>query len=407
MELLSPVGRIESLKPAVLYGADAVYLGGEMYGLRANAQNFDLPHMEEAVLFAHRHGVKVYVTVNIIAHNDHLTGISEYVKNLEKIGVDALIVADAGVISLIQEAVPHMELHLSTQASATNYATFNFWHRQGIKRIVAARELSLEELKAIREKTDPGLEIEAFVHGAMCISISGRCLVSNYLTGRDSNLGECTHPCRWTYRLVEESRPLETFPIMEEDGYTYLFNSRDLCMIEYLPELAKTGIHSIKIEGRMKSPLYVALVTKAYREALDDLEKDPALYESKKAYYKELLSMADQRGFTTGFYFGKPDRDDQLYETSVLEREAVFAGIVIGHDEVRGTLVEQRGKFSVGDDLTLIPEKNAPVTFTVDTIDDETQGPVTSAPHAKQHVYLHLPVSCSIGCVLVKWREKK
>lgn len=265
-ELLAPAGGAEALRTAVRYGADAVYLGGSQYGLRAKARNFDRQQMQQSILYAHEHGVRVYVTVNIIAHNEHLEGLEEYLRVLQEDGADALIIADAGIFRLARQTVPEMEIHLSTQASATNYRTFQFWQEQGAKRIVAARELSLKELVEIREKTGEELEIEAFVHGAMCVSISGRCLLSNYMAARDANLGACVHPCRWKYRLVEETRPGEYYPVLEEEEGTYFFNSKDLCMIAHIPELVQAGISSLKIEGRMKTPLYVAMVTKVYRE---------------------------------------------------------------------------------------------------------------------------------------------
>ncbi|MCI8633170.1 MAG: U32 family peptidase [Lachnospiraceae bacterium] len=407
MELLAPAGSLEALKTAVLYGADAVYVGGEMYGLRAKAKNFDRQQMKEGVMYAHAHGVRVHVTVNIIAHNQHLEGLEEYLLFLEKIGVDALIMADAGMISVARKVIPQMEIHLSTQASATNYATFGFWYEQGIKRVVAAREVSLKELAEIRQHTPKELEIEAFAHGAMCISISGRCLLSNYLAGRDSNLGACTHPCRWRYHLVEESRPGEYFPVEEGQEGTYIFNSKDLCMIEYLPELAQAGVSSIKIEGRMKTPLYVAMVTKIYREALDDLKKDPALYASKKQYYKEMLGKVSHRGYTTGFYIEAPGAEQQVYDTADYIKKIDFVGKVLAlPQEPEGLfLVEQRGKFSEGEELLLLPPKGPEICFRIDQILDEAGVRQASAPHAQQKLWVKLPQEAAVGSILAKKKQ--
>ena len=404
MELLAPAGGFETLKTAVLYGADAVYLGGDRYGLRAKAKNFDSRELEEAVTYAHAHGVKVHVTVNIIAHNEHLGGLEEYLKELERIGVDALIMADAGMIDIARHTVPEMEIHLSTQASATNYATFEFWHRMGVKRVVAAREVSLAEIAEIRQKVSPDLTIEAFAHGAMCISISGRCLLSNYLAGRDSNLGECTHPCRWQYRLVEETRPGEYFPIVEGEEGTYIFNSKDLCMIEHLPEMEKAGIGSIKIEGRMKSPLYVAKVEKTYRKALDDLSKDPELYKANLPLYKEWLEMASHREYTTGFYLGKPTQMDQIYEDSSYRRSADFVGVAVRSCEDGLWQVEQRGKFYRGDELMAVPAEGEPIPFIADPLYDENHELIDSAPHAKQTLYMSLPTQTE-GCIVIRMKE--
>ena len=407
MELLAPAGSLEALKTAVLYGADAVYVGGEMYGLRAKAKNFDERQLAEGVAYAHAHGVRVHVTVNIIAHNQHLNGLKEYLLFLQKTGVDALIMADAGMISIAREVVPEMEIHLSTQASATNYATFNFWHQQGVKRIVAAREVSLEELLQIRENTPKSLAIEAFAHGAMCISISGRCLLSNYLAGRDSNLGACTHPCRWQYHLVEESRPGEYFPVEEGKEGTYIFNSKDLCMVEYLPELMEAGVSSIKIEGRMKTPLYVAMVTKIYREALDDLQKSRELYDSKKAYYKRMLSLVSHRSYTTGFYLQKPGPEEQVYDSADYIKQIDFVGKVlkVPQDVDNLSLVEQRGKFTTGEELMLLPVRGEEIAFQVEQILDESGNKQDSAPHAQQKLWVKLPKEASEGAILVKKRQ--
>ena len=365
-------------------------MGGDRYGLRAKARNFDREQMRESIAYAHAHGVRVHVTVNIIAHNEHLEHLEEYLRQLQEDGVDALIVADAGIFQIARETIPEMELHLSTQASATNYRTVNFWHHQGAKRVVAARELSLEEIRQLKEKGDPDLEIETFVHGAMCISISGRCLLSNYMAAKDANLGACVHPCRWRYRLVEETRPGEYYPVTEGEEGTYIFNSKDLCMIEHIPELIEAGISSFKIEGRMKTPLYVAMVTKAYREAIDDYCRDPQLYESKKPYYLELLSQVSHRGYNTGFYFGHPDQNSQVYDSSEYIKQMNFAAKVIGSKD-GNLLVEQRNKFSVGDSLYVLLPEGAPRLYPVQEIRSMDGELRESAPHAQEQLLLTAP----------------
>lgn len=405
MELLSPAGGPEALRTAVLYGADAVYVGGESYGLRAKAKNFTPEQLAEGIAYAHNHGVKVYVAVNIIAHNRHLDGLPSYLRELERIGADALIMADAGMIRVAREVVPEMEIHLSTQASATNYETFRFWSEQGVRRIVAARELSLEEIGQIRSRVSEALEIEAFVQGAMCISISGRCLLSNYLSGRAGNLGECTHPCRWKYSLMEETRPGEYFPVEEGDEGTYIFNSKDLCMIEYLPQMREAGIYSLKIEGRMKTPLYIAMVTKIYREALDDLEEDPERYERKKSYYREMLEQVSHRGYTTGFYLGQPGPSEQVYDSAEYIKQMDFVGKLLSEYQEGWQRLEQRGKFSIGDVLYLLPSAGPLESVLVTQIRDEEGNGIESAPHAQQKVWLPLPRQPE-GTILMKRRER-
>ena len=315
-ELLIPAGSLDVLKTAVVYGADAVYIGGEAFGLRAKAHNFSLQEMDEGVRFAHQHEVKVYVTANILAHNQDLDGVEKYFEELRSIGPDALIISDPGVFAIAKRVLPQVDIHISTQANNTNYGTFLFWHELGAKRVVTARELSLQEIRQIRERIPEDMEIESFVHGAMCISYSGRCLLSNYFTGRDANQGSCTHPCRWKYAVVEETRPGEYMPVYENDRGTFIFNSKDLCMIEHIPELLEAGIDSLKVEGRMKTALYVAVVARAYRRAIDDYRKDPQLYRQNLEWYKEEIGKCTTREFSTGFYFGKPGSDSQIYENS-------------------------------------------------------------------------------------------
>ena len=405
-ELLVPAGSLESLKTAILYGADAVYLGGMRFGLRAKARNFDADELKEGVAYAHAHGVRVHVTVNIVAHNDQLEDLPEYLTFLESIGVDALIVSDAGIIDLAREVVPSMEIHLSTQASATNYRTMNFWHRMGVKRIVVARELSLAEIADTREKTDPDLELEAFVHGAMCMSISGRCVLSNYLTGRDSNQGACTHPCRWKYALVEESRPGEYMPVMETERETYIFNSKDLCMIEYLPEMIRAGISSFKIEGRMKTPLYVAVTAKAYREAIDDLLESEEKYRSRIPYYKELLSKVSHRDYSTGFYLDRPDHDSYVYQNAQYVQQATFVGRILEIMPNGELLVEQRNKFSVGDLVRIVKPQGIPEAVKTLSIKSEDGEEQESAPHARQHVLVRFENAGEVVPGMLLMREK-
>ena len=315
-ELLIPASSLEVLKTAVIFGADAVYIGGEAFGLRAKAKNFSMEEMKEGIVFAHEHGVKVYVTANILAHNQDLPGVEDYFKQLRQIKPDALIIADPGVFEIAKRICPEIERHISTQANNVNYETYRFWHQLGAKRVVCGRELSLDEIRGIRANIPDELEIETFIHGAMCISYSGRCLLSNYFTGRDANQGACTHPCRWKYAVVEETRPGEYFPVYENERGTYIFNSKDLCMIEHIPDLLGAGIDSLKIEGRMKTALYVATVARTYRKAIDDYQKDPALYEANLDWYREQISNCTYRQFTTGFFYGKPSQDAQIYDSN-------------------------------------------------------------------------------------------
>ena len=388
-ELLAPAGDLEKLKIAVLYGADAVYLGGTSFGLRAKAKNFTPEQMKEGVEFAHAHGVKVYVTCNIFAHNEDFAELPDYARFLKEIDVDAVLVADPGVFSVIRETVPDLDIHISTQANNTNYHTALFWQKLGAKRIVMARELSLKEIKGISDNIPKALEIESFVHGAMCISYSGRCLLSNYLTGRDANKGACSHPCRWEYFVTEKTRPNEYMPIVEDERGTFIFNSKDLCMIQFIPQLAEAGIYSLKIEGRIKTAYYVGTVINAYREAIDDYLKDPALYESKKEYYLEQVSKASYRGFTTGFYFGKPSDKDQIYTTSSYIRTYDFVGSVLGYDEKTGlALIEQRNKFVVGDEVEFMRHNGRFFTEKISGIYNEDMQPVTEAPHPQQKLYV-------------------
>lgn len=389
IELLAPAGDLEKLKIAVLYGADAVYLGGTSFGLRAKAKNFDYEQMKEGVEFAHAHDVKVYVTCNIFAHNEDFKDLPQYLKELEEIGVDAILVADPGVFAVARKTVPNMDIHISTQANNTNYHTALFWKNLGATRIVMARELSMKEIKGISENIPKDLEIEAFVHGAMCISYSGRCLLSNYLSGRDANKGACSHPCRWQYYVTEKTRPNEYMPIVEDDRGTYIFNSKDLCMIEHIPELIDAGIMSLKIEGRIKTCFYVGTIIRAYREAIDDYLKDPDLYESKKEYYVQEVAKASYRGFTTGFYYGKPNQEEQIYTTSSYIRTYDFIGMVIDYDNESGfATIEQRNKFVVGDKVEFLRHNGDIFEMTIEEMYDDKGERITEAPHPQQIIKL-------------------
>ncbi len=393
-ELLIPASSLEVLKIAVIYGADAVYIGGEAFGLRAKAKNFSMEEMREGIRFAHEHEVKVYVTANILAHNDDLEGVREYFKELDSFAKeekpDALIIADPGVFMIAKEVCPDIERHVSTQANNTNYETYRFWYGLGAKRVVSARELSLNEIKELRANIPDDLEIETFIHGAMCISYSGRCLLSNYFTGRDANQGACTHPCRWKYSIVEETRPNEYMPVYENERGTYIFNSKDLCMIEHIPELMESGIDSFKIEGRMKTALYVATVARTYRKAIDDYKVSPELYKKNLPWYLDQISNCTYRQFTTGFFFGKPSDEAQIYDNNTYLKEYTYLGIVGEQNEEGLYRIEQRNKFSVGEEIEIMKPDGENLTVTVKRIVDEDGTDMESAPHPKQVLYIDL-----------------
>ena len=392
MELLAPAGDLEKLKIAVVYGADAVYFGGEMFSLRAGAGNMTLEEMKEGVEFAHARGVKCYLTVNIFAHNEDIQPLTDYLFQLREMhmDLDAFIVSDPGIIDLIREILPDAEIHLSTQANMTNYRTARFWYRQGVKRIVLARELTFEEIRQLRENIPENLELEAFVHGAMCISYSGRCLLSNFMAERDANRGACAHPCRWKYSLVEEQRPGEYYPVEEDGRGTYIMNSRDLCMIEHIPQLARSGICSAKIEGRMKSIFYVATLVSAYRKALDAYYDDPERYVFREEWMTE-LKKASHREFTTGFYFHQPTNLDQNYQTSAYTREYSFTGLVLDYNEAtRMATVEQRNKMVLGDEIEIMGPRRDFFTQVLDEMYDEEGNPVQSAPHPQQILQIRM-----------------
>ena len=388
IELLAPAGDLEKLKMAILYGADAVYIAGENFGLRTASKNFTEEQMREAVDFVKKNNKKIYVTCNIIPHNDDFEGLESYLKYLQEVGVDAIIVADPGVLMIAKETVPDMEIHWSTQANNTNFNSARFWYKQGVKRVVTARELSFEEIKKIRGEIPSDMDIESFVHGAMCISYSGRCLMSNYMTGRDANRGSCAHPCRWKYSLVEEKRPGEYFPIEEDERGTYFFNSKDLCMIEYVKELIEAGVSSFKIEGRVKTPYYVATVVRAYRMAIDEYYRDPENYRFNPIWMEE-LKKASYRDFTSGFYLDKPNGDSQNYGTSSYIRNYDFMGLVIKYDSERKmALVDVRNRIFTGDNVEIIGPDCDTIYTTVKSMFNVNMEMIDVAPRPKELVWV-------------------
>ena len=398
-ELMVPASSLEVLKSAVRYGADAVYIGGEVFGLRAKAKNFTIEEMKEGVEFAHEARVKVYVTVNILAHNDDLEPALEYIKELKDVNPDALIIADPAIFTIVREVWPEIDIHISTQANNTNYGTYLFWHRLGAKRVVSARELNLREIREIRDNIPDDMEIETFVHGAMCISYSGRCLLSSFMAGRDANKGTCTHPCRWKYAVVEESRPGQYMPVEENERGTYIFNSKDLCMIEHIPELVEAGIDSFKIEGRMKTALYVATVARTYRMAIDDFFEDPEKYKANIPKYQELISQCTYRQFTTGFFFGKPDENAQIYDKNEYEKDSVYLGIV---ESVDRDIIEltQKNKFKVDDEIEIMKKDGNDIKTKVLSIKDEKGNEMDSCPHPQQKIFVELSVVPDVGDIL-------
>ena len=395
IELLVPASSLEVLKIAVIYGADAVYIGGEAFGLRAKAKNFSMEEMAEGIAFAHAHNVKVYITANILAHNYDLDGVRKYfeeLNNMKPDRPDALIIADPAIFMIAKEVCPEIERHVSTQANNTNYGTYQFWHSLGATRVVSARELSLKEIKEIRNNIPDELEIETFIHGAMCISYSGRCLLSNYFTGRDANKGACTHPCRWKYAVVEEKRPGEYLPVYENERGTYIFNSKDLCMIEHIPDLIDAGIDSYKIEGRMKTALYVATVARTYRKAIDDYLESPEKYQENMNWYLEQISNCTYRQFTTGFFYGKPTEETQIYDNNTYEKGYTYLGIVGPMNDSGMYRIEQRNKFSVGEEIEVMKPNGDNIVVTVMALTDEEGQAMESCPHPKQVFYVDLGI---------------
>ncbi|MCI9338859.1 MAG: U32 family peptidase [Lachnospiraceae bacterium] len=399
-ELLIPAGSLEALKTAVVFGADAVYIGGEAFGLRAKAKNFTPEEMAQGIAFAHEKGVKVYVTANILAHNHDLEAAAAYfreLRDMEPEACDALIISDPGMFSVAREVWPQAEIHISTQANNTNYGTYRFWWNLGAKRVVSARELSLEEIRTIRQRIPEEMEIESFVQGSMCISYSGRCLLSNYFTGRDANQGSCTHPCRWKYAVMEETRPGEYLPVYENQRGTYIFNSKDLCMIEHIPELVEAGIDSLKVEGRMKTALYIATMTRTYRRAIDDYFVSKERYRENMAWYRTEIGKCTYRQFTTGFYFGRPDEETQIYDNSTYVNEYIHLGIIeeVAEGGARDqgiplALFEQRNKFSVGETIEIMKPDGANVPVTVEAMYNQAGEAVESCPHAREKIWIRL-----------------
>ena len=398
-ELLIPAGSLEVLKTAVNYGADAVYIGGDVFSLRAKAKNFTKEEMIEGIDYAHSKNVKVYVTANIFAHNYDLKEAEEYFKEMAKIKPDGLIISDPGMFTLAKKNCPDVERHISTQANNTNYETYKFWYEQGATRVVSARELSLEEIKGIRENIPEDMEIESFIHGAMCISYSGRCLLSNYFTGRDANRGECTHPCRWKYAVEEEKRPGEYLPVYENERGTYIFNSKDLCMIEHIPEMIDAGINSFKIEGRMKTALYVACVARTYRKAIDDYLESEEKYRQNMDWYLSEIAKCTYRQFTTGFYFGKPSEETQIYDNNTYVNEYIYLGMAERVDET-SAYIEQKNKFCVGDEIEIMKPDGNNVSTKVLDINDEDGNHMDSCPHSKQKLRIFLSVVPDAGDIL-------
>ena len=403
-ELLAPGGSLEKLKTAIDYGADAVYIGGEAFSLRVAAENFSLEDMKEGLKYAHDRGKKVYLTANIIAHNRDLDKFKEYIKEIRPLGFDAVLIADLGLFDIMREIAPEIPVHISTQANNTNYATANAWHKMGAERVVLGREMSFKEIAQFRENIDEKLELEAFVHGAMCISYSGRCLLSNYMTGRNSNLGACAHPCRWNYSLVEEKRPGEYFDVFENERGTFIFNSKDLCMIEHIPEIIESGITSLKIEGRVKTAFYVATVVGAYRREIDRYFEDPENYKFNPEEWTELCKVS-HRPYTTGFYFGAPGTDGQVYETSSYIRDYELIGIVKGYDAKTGRItVSQRNRFFEGDEIEIIQPMKPYISVTVSNMEDERGERISVAPHAEQIITMDCDTTVCEGAMLRKKR---
>ncbi|MCR5119808.1 MAG: U32 family peptidase [Lachnospiraceae bacterium] len=398
-ELLIPAGSLDVFRVAVDYGADAVYIGGEEYSLRAKAKNFSYDDMAKAIEYAHQRGVKVHVTANIFAHNNDIAEAEAYFKTLKELKPDALIISDPGMFMTAREICPEIEIHVSTQANNTNYKTCNFWHAQGAKRVVMARELSLAEIKEIRDNTPESLEIESFIHGAMCISYSGRCLLSAYLTGRDANHGECTHPCRWKYALEEETRPGKYMPVDENERGTYIFNSKDLCMIEHIPELVKAGIDSFKVEGRMKTALYVATVARTYRKAIDWYAESEECYREHMDWLKEEIQSCTYREYCTGFYFGHPDENSQIYGNNTYVHGSVYLGRV---EEVMDgyALITQKNKFSVAEEIEIMKPNGEDIPTIVLSMKNGDGEYVSSCPHPEEKIWVEADAAPEVGDII-------
>ncbi len=403
-ELLAPGGSLEKLKTAIDYGADAVYIGGDAFSLRVAAENFSIEDMRQGLAYAHERGKRVYLTANIIPHNDDLSDFESYIKEIRPLGFDGILVSDLGMFDIVHTTAPELPIHVSTQANNTNYRSALMWHKLGAKRVVLGREMSFKEISEFRDKLPSDLELEAFIHGAMCISYSGRCLLSNYMTGRDSNAGACAHPCRWNYSLVEEKRPGEYFDVEENNRGTFIFNSKDLCTIEHIPELINSGITSLKIEGRVKTSFYVATVVGAYRREIDRYLSDPENYVFDPSELEELCKVS-HRPYTTGFYFGRPGADAQVYESSSYIRDYELIGIVKAYDALSGRMtVTQRNRFFEGDEIEIMQPMRPFLTTSVKNMRDEKGEHITSAPHAEQIVTIDAPMPVCEGAMLRKKR---
>lgn len=395
-ELLAPAGSLSKLKIAITYGADAVYVGGEEFSLRVAAENFSVDEMKEGVTFAHERGKKVYLTANIIPHNEDIDKYEHFLKEYLSAGFDAIIVSDLGMFQMTREIAPELEVHISTQANNVNYKSAETWHKMGAKRVILAREMSFAEIAEIRNRTSDDLELEAFVHGAMCISYSGRCLLSNYMTNRDSNQGACSHPCRWKYNLVEETRPGEYMPVFENERGTFIYNSKDLCMIEHIKDLIESGLDSFKIEGRVKTEYYLATVVKAYRDAIDSYFEDPENFVTNPNWLSEIKKVS-YRDYTTGFFFGKPGGTEQNYQSSSYIRDYELLGIVEGYDpKTRLVTVIQKNRFFKGSEVEFLRPKGDFVKHKIEYMENE-QGEeieVANRPQEIARIRIDVPLEC-------------
>ena len=404
-EILAPAGNLDKLKIAIDFGADAVYLGGSRLNLRAFADNFTNEEIAEGVKYAHDRNRKVYVVVNVFPHNEDLIGAEDYIRELSKLNIDAVLASDPSIISIVKEVAPELEIHLSTQANNVNWRSAKFWYDMGVKRIVLARELSLEEIKEIRQNLPEECDLEAFVHGSMCVSYSGRCLLSNYMIGRDSNRGECAQPCRYKYYLVEEKRPEQQYEIVEDNKGTYIMNSKDLCMIEHIDEVIKAGVFSLKIEGRMKSLYYVAAVVKAYRQAVDAYLKDPDNYKFNPAWM-ESLNKVSHREYSTGFYFG--EKENQIFESSSYIQTAEIVGIVRSYDpETKIATIEQRNKVLNNDTVEVLRAEGDIFNVVIKNMTEDNGESIESAPRAKMIFKVTVDTPLKEKDIIVKNKANK
>lgn len=406
IELLAPAGDINKLKTAVEYGADAVYLGGESFGLRKASKNFSMDDIKWATDYLHERGKKIHVTLNIIPHNHDMEGVEDYIKELYEIGVDALIVADPGMFMKVKEVAPDFPIHISTQGSVTNVETVKFWQKLGAERVVMARELSLKEVADIIKEVGDSIEVETFAHGAMCMSYSGRCLLSNYMTGRDANMGDCAQPCRYKYHLVEEKRPGEYFPIEEHDEGTFIMNSKDLCMIEHIDEMIEAGIASLKIEGRVKSEYYLATVIRSYRMAIDAYYADPENYKYDPSLLEEIKKVS-HRDFTTGFFFGQANENSQVYKDNSYIRGYDFVGIVLDYDdETKIATIEQRNRVFVGEEIEIFGPGVKHFDYKIEKMLDDKDREIDVANKAKQIFKIKIDQSIKKGFILRRENEE-